>query len=267
MKENTMKLREIAESTVAEMNEAIEKDSFKAIGKAKAAMQEAIENLNAAVIAEAFDEFLSDGAENAMRKALVAGYVTIFATKNERNKVTGAETVVLSQKENNVVDIVALEQYCKKGNIFHNGQWIYWVEKFTQAMTAKAIKDMGTAEEKARFAEKYPLSDAARKCDMGKDPTSLKSLTKALQAIWDGILFEELEAKQDEAENATEKPKLNRHKVTSRDVNYLLYLAFKRGKGKLSIAVPQQRTMIPLITETMHREITNGEYKFEYNVK
>lgn len=250
---NIEKLKEAAEDAVAATNEAISNDSYLEIGKAKSAMTAAIAALNDAVIKEAFREFLSDGPETAILKALTQGYLTIYRAKPNRDKNTGIETFSLDKKDNEVVNLIDLEKQAAK-KCFHDGQWIYYLEAFTAGMTRKAVMEIGNDAEKERVKSEVKLSETARKCDIGKDPTSYSSLTKALQGIIDGIIYEDVDGK-------------NKYKVTSQDVKYIIYLAFRRGKGKLSISVPRESTMIMLVTEIAHRLVTNGEFTFEYAKK
>ena len=91
---------------------------------------------------------------------------------------------------------------------------------------------------------------------MGANPSSYKSLTKAMQAIFDGILF----VAKDDTEAGK---KLNKWKVDTRDVKYIIYLAFKRGKSRLSIAMPQDATIVNLMVEVMHRNVTGADFVFE----
>lgn len=248
MTEKTNKLYETATAAIAAMNEAVASDSYKGIAEAKGAMTKAFEELNAQVITEAFDGFLA--TENPMLSAIKQGYVDLYASKSERNNLTGAESWVMSKKENVVIDIVSLEKHAKR-KIFANGQWVWWIERFIHCLTQKAIEEIGTAEEKEKYLKNHQLSETARKCDVGANPTSYASLTKALQAVVDGIIFED------------NGKGLNKWKIDKRDVKYLIYLAFRKGKGKRSIAIPKDTTVVSLITEVCNRLVTGGEYVFE----
>lgn len=235
------------------VNDAIADDKYSEIATAKTAANEALATLNASVIKDAFDRFLDEN--NPVLAAITAGYVPLYAIKTERNKMTGTESVSLSVKENNVVDIVALEKYSKR-KLFVNGRWPWWIEAFKNGLYNKVIEDVGTPAQKKKFFETFKISEAAKSCDMGANPSSYKSLTKAMQAIFDSVLFV---AKDDTEEGK----KLNKWKVDTRDVKYIIYLAFKRGKSRLSIAMPQDATIVNLMVEVMHRNVTNAEFVFE----
>ena len=233
---------------IDEMNNAVASDSYKAIADAKVKMTKAFDELNAQVVKEAYNDFLAK--ENPMLAAIEQGYIDLYVAKVERNKLTGAESYKVDKKLNNVIDIIGFEQFANK-KLFANGQWVWAVEAFIHNLTLKAIADIGTAEEKKKFIEGHQLSDAARKCDVGGDPASLTSLTKALQKIVDGIICE------DNGQG------LNKWKIDTRDVKYMIYLAFRRGRGKRSIAVPRDQTVVNLVVEVCNRLVTKGEYVFE----
>ena len=248
MTETMNKLYETVNEAVDAMNQAIADDSYKAIAEAKAKMTKAFDDLNAEVVKEAYNDFLAK--EKPMLAAIEQGYIDLYMSKVERNKLTGVEVYKIDKKLNNVVDIIGFEKFANK-KLFANGQWIWAVEAFIHNLTLKAIADIGTKEEKEKFLKNRPLSDAARKCDVGGDPASLGSLTKALQKIVDGIIYE------DNGEG------LNKWKIDTRDVKYMIYLAFKRGRGKRSIAIPRDQTVVNLVVEVCNRLVTKGEYVFE----
>ena len=98
-------LYDAASEAVIKMNDAVASDSAKAIAGAKEVMTKAFSLLNNQVIVEAFDKFLAE--ENPMLAAITQGYMTLYAPKNERNKLTGAESWKIDKKENNVIDIIS----------------------------------------------------------------------------------------------------------------------------------------------------------------
>lgn len=103
-------------------------------------------------------------------------------------------------------------------------------------------------------AEKFATPTQARDIDLGKTPTSNTQLLKQLQMIIDSMLYVEGE-------------KGNIYKANSHDVGYLLSLYAKKGRGVLSVAAARPKYLEKLITEILHRIVTEKSYNIEFKEK
>lgn len=242
-------LFEIAEKAVNQLNKIIADDKHSEIKSQRKLATEAVEAANAAYRKESNAIFLA--AEYPFFEAIKTGYIDCLRLNVTVNKDTGLEEASIETGEE-VVDLRALEDECKNKMLAHNGKWIYWAEKFTFVMAARVNADIGGDSKK--FTQMYKISQTARDCDIGATPTSNAQMLKQLQAIIDGILFE------DNGEG------LNVYKALSKDVNYINRVMTKRGKGRLSVSMPRQSTMIRLVTEVLHRIVTGGAYTSEYEM-
>lgn len=241
------------DEAVAATNAAILSDSYSEIGKNAAAMKEALDALNKAIREEAYETFFKDGAEGAMKRALTQGYVTQYKTKKVTDKSSGTETYEVD-KTDAVIDLIEFESaYKGKGMLCHDGQWRFHVEKFAQYMALRASKEAET-NQKDEITKLFSLSERAQKMETPKDPTSNASLSSMLQEIVDGIIWE-----GDGDKNAL--------KVINKDIKYILMVAYRKGRGKLSISSPKTKTMHGFITEVAHRLVTDGGYTVEFDMK
>lgn len=241
-------LNQTVQGAVAGLNTAITTDVHSDIAVKKSEANDAISRYNETRQNVLYSLIMA--TENPMLTALTIGYVDVLKLSMKREKDSDIEWAEANMSRD-VIDLIAIENM--HGKFSKNGQWRYWVEKFTFNMAARASADVGYSSDK--FAKAYRISDVARSCDIGATPTSTTQMVKQLQLIADAIIFKD---------NGQGK---NAYKVINADVNYILYVMCKRGKTDLSISMPRTATMIKLITEVMHRIVTDGAYTPEFETK
>jgi len=250
MTKTLMELRAEAEASVAELNKAILSDSHKAIKDANAKASATISEYNMLVQNEEFSVIL--GYEDPMLEALTRLTLPCIKTTTRVEKDTGYEHAEI-QEDKAVINLVALEE-ASEVPLFPNGQWRYWLASLTYRLAARAYQDSGG--DAKDFSNTFKMSEGAKGVDLGATPTSNAQIVKQLQAIVDAIYF------VDNGENVG----LNQYKVLTKDVKYMLYIMCSRGRKTLSVSLPKTSTMLRLVTEVLHRIVTDADYTAEYDM-
>lgn len=239
-----------ADDNVKIVNKAIADDVYSDIIAAKAKLKIAVEKYNEAAKKEAYNDYLNRPDNEVFIHALKNAYYDAKSVSYKPDSMSKTETASLEDVEE-LVNLIELEDVDVR-QLSVNGQWRYWLEKFTKLMTARVVADIGDANDMKRFISCYKISAKADSCDMGKTPTSNAQTVKALQTIVDGIVF-----------NDNGKG-LNTYKVTTKDVKYIEYLMCGKGKARRSISTPRFSTMLKLLTTALSRIILEGDYAVEF---
>ena len=149
-----------------------------------------------------------------------------------------------------LINLVEFENFCKT-NIGHVAGWRYGAETVAKLISARVTKDIGGDAD--ALLKHYRISPKAEKLDTQQAiPTSNAQLTKLLQTFCDKILW------MDNGEG------LNTYKITSADVNFILYCACKAGKTPRTVTMPCAATIMKFTIQILNRLITNGSYTALY---
>ncbi len=235
---NKNELMTKVETSVSALNVALQGNDAKVIANAKEKAKTDIEELNKGIVEELNAELLTN--ENPMLKAIKQCYYTSYCLKIVKDKDTLAESAELSTNDLNVIDICHLERMAKK-QLSINGQWIFAIEKLSYLLAVKVGKEFNS---KVDITSDYKMSQASKEFDLKGELTSNTQIAKAIQTIVDMI-----------------QPDL---KVLNCDAKFMTQFMTKRGKSKLSVKLPQKKTMVKLLTEVMHRMVIQGVYTLEF---
>jgi hypothetical protein len=237
----TMDKRAALEVSVTKLNEAILANSaHEVIEKQMLAIAEDAKTLNKSLVT---DEFMT------LRDSDKPMYNAIYKLEVPVVRVKETDEKWIVEEGTKVIDLVALERFCKPADIANKPGWSYRAENVARLIAARATKDIGG--DYKDLLNNYRLT---KKADRTQEacPISNSQLTKLLQDFVDMILFE------DNGQG------LNAYKVTSQDVAFILYTACKPGKAPKTVTMPQAKTIINLTTQVINRIITGDSYKSLY---
>ena len=210
------------------------------------ALGKVTEECNDAIRYEFDTKYLA--TENPFREAILELTIPIFKPYEREDKKTHKISVVMEQNVLDFVNLLRLEAASKTPLAAH-GQWHYWVEKLAFNVGARATKEIDG--DLSKFEKAFKIDEVAKACDIGATPTSNSDLTKQLQKIVDGIIFED----NGNGENAI--------KVLTKDVKWLLLICCKEKRENRNVVMPRKDTMIRLVMKVINRILTDGTYEAE----
>lgn len=140
---------------------------------------------------------------------------------------------------------------CKTGHA-----WEYRSEKLAYMLTYRTIKKLGgSPADIEEFKHSYAIRDLAAREKMGETPTSNTQLVKVLQSIIDMLVF----TANDKGENAV--------KANGKDVEYLLAMFEKAGRGVGVVEVLKGNKVKDYIFTVCHMIVTGKPYEVKYAKK
>lgn len=140
---------------------------------------------------------------------------------------------------------------CKSGHC-----WEYRSEKLAYLLTYRTIKKLGgSPADVEEFKRSYAIRDLAAREKMGETPTSNSQIVKLLQSIIDMLVF----VANEKGENAV--------KANGKDVEYLLAMFEKAGRGTGVVEVLKGNKVKDYIFTVCHMIITGKAYEVKYAKK
>lgn len=168
--------------------------------------------------------------------------IGLKVTKKGEEKIPVAEIV----DKNKSIDVFKLHKTVN-GGIGKDPKWNGLIEKMNYHMTVRQAKRLigergNLTKLLSEISDSYRLSDIAKQIDLGKDPTSNTKLLGTLQTIVTAMIGEE-------------------YKPTSHDVNYLIDIYAKKGRGALTVECSNHRYFRGYITDICHHIVTGDDYR------
>ena len=235
---------------VTVFNDTVEKDKHRDILAMQEKARKSVEDFNTEQLKVIFSKLLAE--KHPFRTAVERCYYPFLKVSFPIEKETKIQSAELEMTDE-VINLPELEKASKKRPLAYDPSWIFRIEAFTRNMAARATEDIGGDMKK--FHDCYKICEKAKGCDVGATPTSNTQMLKQLQIIIDGILFED----NGKGENV--------YKAIKKDVMYILYTMCKRsGKNRLTVSMPRPTTMCKLVTEVLHRIVTNSGYTADYEM-
>lgn len=248
---NKTQLLEAAEEKLnalcAEYNSALEADKPMADINAIEDQIKTIEAEYAATMrTKVFDDL--GKAENPIKAAVMSPIYTVL-----KHRVQTAEKVVVGmtiEEQEQWIDLYRMCQYLKLPSA-----WYRKVERLNQLMCLRTAHELGLKEKDIKtICDSFYMSELARKEDLGETPTSNTQMVKALQRVFDDILFE------DNGKGG------NLYRVNNHDVAFILKTYTSRGKAALSVRVSKSANLLKNLVAMMHRVVLDKEYALEFRV-
>ena len=252
--ESVSVLRPRLETEVAAINELLlDSASIDEVNKAITKADETAKELNKSLVRELFVSM------RETERPMLTAIETLVVAKVNIREVEDKETKAIHYEINDgkkLIDLVAFVGVCRVNGvdaISHKGGWQYRAEVVAKLLAARVTKEIGGDEKE--LMKDFRLSKKAAEAEKKETvPYSNKQLTKELQELVDMILFD------DNGEGKS----LNKYKVTSQDIAFLLALACKPGKNPKTVTMPQGKTIINLITQIINRIVTGDTYAALY---
>lgn len=191
------------------------------------------------------------------------GYPSYAFVKSE-GEVTGIEPATkvanISPVEfgNRLIKVSTLKScpYERTGVIKNGHCWEYRSEKLAYLLTYRTIKKLGgTSDEIEEFKKSYAIRDLAAREKMGETPTSTSQIVKCLQSIIDMLVF----VPNEKGDNAV--------KANGKDVEYLLSMFEKAGRGTGVVEVLKGSRVKDYIFTVCHMIVTGKAYEVKYAKK
>lgn len=244
-------LREKASLAARELSAAHNGDSVDAIEKARNKAQFAVEEYNKLFLAELLASYLDKDCP--VKEAVTECYYSVLRLSEKQTDLGVEVDLGLATK---VVSLESLVKVAGKRLITSIGGWLHYVEKLGLVFAMRATVDIGGNI--GDLERKYKMSEKARSLyaeDKTRKATahSTTSLEKATQEAVDAILF---------IDNGKGQNTLH---ITSKDVYFMLYTMFRRGKKELAVAMPRTSTIVTILTEVMYKLINGKCYSAEYD--
>lgn len=248
---NKAQLLEAAEEKLsalcAEYNSALEADKPMADLNAIEDQVKVLETEYAATMrTKVFDDL--GKTENPIKTAIMSPIYTVL-----KHRIETAEKVVVGmtiESKEERVDLYRMCQYLKLPST-----WYRKVERLNQLMCLRTAHELGLSDEAIKtICGSFYMSELARKEDLGETPTSNTQMVKALQKVFDDILFE------DNGKGG------NIYRVNNHDVAFILKTYTSRGKAALSVRVSKSTNLLKNLMAMMHRVVLDKEYDVEYRV-
>lgn len=244
-------LYERASIAARALSVALMGDSVAAIVKERENVKIAVETYNKAYFDALYRSYLDK--ENPCREVVTDCYCRVLRCI-ESTSDDGAKVEL--DYATKIIDLRAVDAAAKTRVITNVSSWTAYAEKLALVFAMRATADIGgNTDEMQRL---YKMSEQARGLDIGvqfrkADPISNNSLVKATQEAVNAILF-----LADEKGN-------NTLRITTKDVSFLLYTMFRRGKKELTVSMPRSSTVISALTEVMYKLINGKCYSAEYD--
>jgi len=239
---------------LAKINNAILTYNEKNDDKVLTEIKKDIEDLNKDILIGFYEKLCA--TENPFLKALKDPYYKIkkLSLKELDNETFEAKIADVIQ----IINLMDFEDWYlneKNANVKDgtlrtlsaNYQWRYRLEKVCQVFAIRIAKEFDQIIDK----EKYRISTEGNLIQVPNE-TSNRQTEKLLQFIVDGIVFVP----------SDKDPKINKFKVTKKDILFIEHLMCKEGK-KTGLCVPRQSRMLRLITKMLNRIVTNSLYEIE----
>jgi len=187
-----------------------------------------------------------------------------YALEKEKGIVVGAKTIektlAISPVElgNEIIKAAQTKNcpYDQNGVVEHSHVWEYRTEKLAYMLTYRTLKNLGCSPESIEeFRHCYAIRDLAAREKMGETPTSNKQLVKLVQSIVDQLVF------------MPDENGLNAIKVINKDVEFLLSMFEKAGRGVGQVEVLKGNKVKDYIFAMCHMIVTGKAYEVRYNRK
>lgn len=173
---------------------------------------------------------------------------SIVEDGEEKSIAVTSRTVVVNEKQ---IDLIRFDSHGGK-TVSVDPAWKYELQTLNQLFCIRTAQDMNIPFEPAS----YFMDKMARRIQDGETPASNTKMLEALQALVDMVIFEPQEENKDK----------NKYRANSRDVNYLIKMYTKPGKGRLEIAVAKHNYFARLIGKVLYRIVTGEEYGLGYKM-
>lgn len=253
------RLMEEITQKVASYNEAMQLGEFRTMKRLDDELRTAIKDYTSFAEKECFDALLE--AKNPMVAAAVILAFPTVKIKDDKDADTGEVTRIITDVQKSI-DPLRLHKRAKDG-IGAVRNWSHMVELFNYALTARQSEQLGIPA--AGIRDCYAMSKIARELECfkltgeGIDPTSDDALREDLQTLVDAMLGEgfELEKKIIKDANGEEKE-------IYPDVNYLVTIYSKKGRGALEVACANHKYLRLYILGICHKLVTGDGYTVTY---
>lgn len=134
--------------------------------------------------------------------------------------------------------------------------WEYRAEKLAYMLTFRTIKKLGgSPTEIEEFRHTYAIRDLAARENLGQTPTSNTQIVKMLQSIIDMLVF------------VPNEKGANSVKANAKDVEYLLAMFEKAGRGTGVVEVLKGNKVKDYIFTVCHMIVTGKAYEVKYAKK
>ena len=253
-------MRETLDAAIDTLNALIkdENATAKELEAAKAEMKSAKGDASAAYTMQAYEEYLAD--ENPMRAALVAREYPSIGVKENRDDDGNTTGFSINEEVSVLVNIAGLETYyrskitgSKKGKtLAANPDWLRIVQKFNLLLCMREAKRLHLSP--SEVAKTFSISDAAAKVELGKEPDSEEKVRQMMQSVINAILF--IPAGEE-----------NEIKVDKYDAAFLLGGYTKKNRKALSLAAANNRQLLDLLTDILHKKLVQKGYELTYKHK
>lgn len=164
------------------------------------------------------------------------------------NKTDGIITGAQKEIKERQIDLLKL---CKSALL--DTDWYTDLGKFNQLLTLRAGKNLGMTD--AKILDKCDsiyMRDLIKELNAGKTPTSNTNVIKALQAIFDKLLF---------VDNGKGK---NKYKVNNHDLGFIDMCYSKRSnKGRLTVSLAKTSFVNCLLMDIMYRVVNDLVYSID----
>lgn len=244
-------LYERASIATRALSGALMGDSVAAIAKERENVKSAVDAYNKAYFDALYRSYLDK--DNPCREVVKDCYCRVLRCI-ESNSDDGAKVEL--DYATKIIDLRAVDAAAKTRVITNIGSWTAYAEKLALVFAMRATADIGgNTDEMQRL---YKMSEQARGLDIGvnlrkANPISNNSLVTATQEAVNAILF------IDDGNGH------NTLHITTKDVSFLLYTMFRRGKKELTVSMPRTATVISALTEVMYKLINGKFYSAEYD--
>ena len=241
-------LKERMEENVRLWNEAYIAKNMENMLKADKVLTESVKEYSEVAQALCFHKLKE--SSTPMLDAIKKLSFTTLKVKENRDNETGINSREIVEKDQQI-DLLKFDNFCK-GGIANDPLWQYVIQRFNLLMCLRAARELKI--DPKTVSDSYFMAEKAKEIELGKSPDSNTQILKQLQMCIDAVIYEKGEHG-------------NIYKATSKDVAYLIMLYTKKGKAALSVATAKHSNMRGIITEVLHRIVTEKEYSVEYKTR
>lgn len=241
---NSIEMRKEIEASIRTLNELIMADSkHDEISKQLVIISENVSKLNTMLTDEEF--MVLRASDRPMYNAIMA--LEVSKVTLAQDKENGMYKLDDGKK---ILDLAAFNRFCAPTNIGHEPGWVYRADYVARLVAAYATAELGG--DWKNLLKTYRVSKKTEQVQKA-NPISKTSITKALQSFVDAIIFED------------NGKGLNRYKITSQDVAFMVLTACKAGKTPKSVTMPKSNTIIKQVIQIINRIMTNTSYDVLYD--
>lgn len=252
-------LREELENAVDAYNALLGKDATTVaeLDAADADIKEKARECAAGYTVKAYKEYLAD--ETPMIAAIVAREYESVAVKDEKDD-NGNTIGKKIEPKKMPVNIAGLETFYrttivgskKDKTLGADKDWSRFVQKFNLVLCMRMATRLHLSA--SEVAKTFAISDSAAKMELGKTPMSEGAVQEMLQSVVDKIVFVDDGGK-------------NKIAVSKYDTAFLVEGYSKKNRKALSLAAANNRQLLDLLTDIIHRNLVQCGYELTYRTK